>query len=96
MIDEINKLVVDPSSPNSGGASVLRSASDTAISTVVGAWELSVANAGASKEKRIKDVKNTSLKQQNIKKRITIKADGTTVSEVKLDGELRVTCSVFR
>lgn len=58
-----------PSSAGSSGSSVLRSASDTAITTVAEAWELSLAAASASKDKRIKDVKNTSLKQQHNKKR---------------------------
>ncbi|CAG4984494.1 unnamed protein product [Colias eurytheme] len=49
--------------------SVLRSASDTAIMTVAEAWELSLAAASASKDKRVKDVKNTTLKQQGSKKR---------------------------
>ncbi|XP_072930156.1 dual E2 ubiquitin-conjugating enzyme/E3 ubiquitin-protein ligase BIRC6 isoform X2 [Epargyreus clarus] len=51
-----------------GAASVLRSASDTALVTVAEAWELSLAAASASKDKRVKDVKN-SLKQQTNKKR---------------------------
>ncbi|KAJ2953080.1 hypothetical protein O0L34_g643 [Tuta absoluta] len=37
--------------------------------TVAEAWELSLAAASASKDKRVKDVKNTSLKQQSNKKR---------------------------
>lgn len=51
------------------GGAVLRSASDTAILTVAEAWELSLAAASASKDKRVKDVKNSSLKQQSSKKR---------------------------
>lgn len=52
---------------------MLRSASDTAIRTVAEAWELSLAAASASKEKRVKDAKNNSLKQQGTKKRQTNK-----------------------
>ncbi|KAI5632911.1 ubiquitin-conjugating enzyme domain-containing protein [Phthorimaea operculella] len=68
LLDDTTKLCMNNSS-NSGTASVLRSASDTAIMTVAEAWELSLAAASASKDKRVKDVKNTSLKQQNSKKR---------------------------
>ncbi|KAL4711756.1 hypothetical protein ACJJTC_015822 [Scirpophaga incertulas] len=56
------------SSGNSAGG-VMRSASDTALLPVTESWELSLAAASASKDKRIKDVKNTTLKQQAAKKR---------------------------
>ncbi|XP_068618996.1 baculoviral IAP repeat-containing protein 6 isoform X2 [Battus philenor] len=65
---EAAKLCVN-NAANSGTSSVLRSASDTAIMTVAEAWELTLAAASASKDKRVKDVKNTSLKQQGSKKR---------------------------
>lgn len=74
------------SSPTSAGTSVLRSASDTAITTVAEAWELSLAAASASKDKRVKDVKNTSLKQQNNKKRQTKTSNDASVLSVT-DGE---------
>ncbi|CAH0756195.1 unnamed protein product [Diatraea saccharalis] len=67
IVDDAAKMCVNPSS--GGVGSLLRSASDTAIMTVAEAWELSLAAASASKDKRVKDVKNTSLKQQNHKKR---------------------------
>ncbi|XP_049878015.1 baculoviral IAP repeat-containing protein 6 isoform X2 [Pectinophora gossypiella] len=70
LLDDTAKVCVN-NTTNSGTASVLRSASDTAIMTVAEAWELSLAAASASKDKRVKDVKNTSLKQQNTKKRQT-------------------------
>ncbi|KAJ8724125.1 hypothetical protein PYW07_008105 [Mythimna separata] len=72
-------------SPTSGGSSVLRSASDTAITTVAEAWELSLAAASASKDKRVKDVKNTSLKQQNSKKRQTKTSNDASVLSVTDD-----------
>lgn len=76
-MDEAAKVCV--STPASGGASsVLRSASDTAIMTVAEAWELSLAAASASKDKRVKDVKNTSLKQQGTKKRGAAKPTNET------------------
>ncbi|KOB77777.1 Survivin-1 [Operophtera brumata] len=84
-MDLAPKLLEDASPTHSGTASVLKSASDTAISTVVGAWELSLAAASASKDKRIKDVKNTSLKQQNSKKRTTKNDSGMSVSEAKME-----------
>lgn len=71
--------------PSTGNPSVLRSASDTAIMTVAEAWELSLAAASASKDKRVKDVKNTSLKQQNNKKRQT-KPNNDSMMSVS-DGE---------
>lgn len=67
IIDDATKMCVNSTSGGTG--SVLRSASDTAIMTVAEAWELSLAAASASKDKRVKDVKNTSLKHQNSKKR---------------------------
>ncbi|XP_047034012.1 baculoviral IAP repeat-containing protein 6 isoform X2 [Helicoverpa zea] len=72
-------------SPTPGGSSVLRSASDTAITTVAEAWELSLAAASASKDKRVKDVKNTSLKQQNNKKRQTKTSNDASVLSVTDD-----------
>ncbi|CAH4031478.1 baculoviral IAP repeat-containing protein 6 isoform X1 [Pieris brassicae] len=68
VMEEGNKLS-SHSAPSSSNASVLRSASDPAIMTVAEAWELSLAAASASKDKRVKDVKNTTLKQQSSKKR---------------------------
>lgn len=67
-MEECNKLS-SHGAPSSSNASVLRSASDPAIMTVAEAWELSLAAASASKDKRIKDVKNITLKQQSSKKR---------------------------
>uniref|UniRef100_A0A2A4K910 UBC core domain-containing protein n=1 Tax=Heliothis virescens TaxID=7102 RepID=A0A2A4K910_HELVI len=72
-------------SPTPGGSSVLRSASDTAITTVAEAWELSLAAASASKDKRVKDVKNTSLKQANNKKRQTKTSNDASVLSVTDD-----------
>ncbi|XP_059058319.1 baculoviral IAP repeat-containing protein 6 [Achroia grisella] len=57
------------SSSGGGAGSVLRSSSDTAIMTAAEAWELTLAAASASKDKRVKDVKNTSLKHHTNKKR---------------------------
>lgn len=89
-MDETSKLAMN--NPSSAGtASVLRSASDTAITTVAEAWELSLAAASASKDKRVKDVKNTSLKNQNSKKRQT-KNDLSAVLSVT-DGEILQACS---
>lgn len=65
-----------------GGSSVLRSASDTAITTAAEAWELSLAAASASKDKRVKDVKNTSLKQASSKKRQTKTSNDASVISV--------------
>lgn len=73
-----------PTNNTSTSSGVLRSASDPAITKVTEAWELSLAAASASKDKRVKDVKNTSLKQQNIKKRQT--KNETSVISVT-DGE---------
>lgn len=83
MIDEANRLSSASSGSGSGNGSgaVLRSASDTAILSVAEAWELSLAAASASKDKRVKDVKNTSLKQQCIKKRQSkTNSDSSTAS----------------
>lgn len=53
-----------------GGATpVLRSSSDPAIPNSSGTWELSLAAGSASKDKRVKDVKNTNLKNHQQKKR---------------------------
>lgn len=82
-MDDTSKLSMN-NTTSSGAASVLRSASDTAITTVAEAWELSLAAASASKDKRVKDVKNTSLKNQTNKKRQT-KNDISVVSVT--DGE---------
>ncbi|XP_026725777.1 LOW QUALITY PROTEIN: baculoviral IAP repeat-containing protein 6-like [Trichoplusia ni] len=68
-----------------GGSSVLRSASDTAITTAAEAWELSLAAASASKDKRVKDVKNTSLKQASSKKRQTKTSNDASVLSVTDD-----------
>ncbi|CAB3246353.1 unnamed protein product [Arctia plantaginis] len=84
VMEESTKVCMSPSS-GSGGTSVLRSASDTAITTVAEAWELSLAAASASKDKRVKDVKNTSLKQQNNKKRQTKTTNETSVLSVTDD-----------
>lgn len=65
---------------SSGTASVLRSASDPAIGGGAEMWELSLAAASVSKDKRVKDVKNSSLKHHASKKRQT-KAE-TTVAAV--------------
>lgn len=54
--------------------------------TVAEAWELSLAAASASKDKRVKDVKNTSLKQQNNKKRQT-KTNNESSTMSVTDGE---------
>jgi hypothetical protein len=67
IVEDAAKMCV--AQPASAAGAVLRSASDTAIMTVAEAWELSLAAASASKDKRVKDVKNTSLKHQNNKKR---------------------------
>lgn len=75
-----------------GVTSVLRSASDTAIATVTEAWELTLAAASASKDKRVKDVKN-SLKQQNNKKRQTKNANEaptTSTTDEMIDTTIRV------
>ncbi|XP_039757629.1 baculoviral IAP repeat-containing protein 6 isoform X2 [Pararge aegeria] len=74
LFEEATRLCASNSSGSNGTGSsgtVLRSASDPAILTVAEAWELSLAAASASKDKRVKDVKNTSLKQQSNKKRQT-------------------------
>ncbi|XP_053613474.1 baculoviral IAP repeat-containing protein 6 isoform X2 [Plodia interpunctella] len=75
LVDESGKL---PTTGASGA--MLRSASDTAIMTVADAWELTLAAASASKDKRVKDVKNTSLKQQNSKKRQSKTNDASVMS----------------
>lgn len=85
IMEDTTKVCMN-SSPTSAGTSVLRSASDTAITTVAEAWELSLAAASASKDKRVKDVKNTSLKQQNNKKRQTKTSNDASVLSVT-DGE---------
>ncbi|GBP68238.1 Baculoviral IAP repeat-containing protein 6 [Eumeta japonica] len=69
MVDETGKANVAVGA--GAGAGVARSASDTAIVSIADTYELSVAAAAASKDKRIKDVKNTNLKQQANKKRQT-------------------------
>ncbi|CAH0728119.1 unnamed protein product, partial [Brenthis ino] len=71
LLEEASRLSSQGASGGRGGegGAVLRSASDTAILTVAEAWELSLAAASASKDKRVKDVKNSSLKQQTSKKR---------------------------
>ncbi|CAK1550991.1 unnamed protein product [Leptosia nina] len=79
--------------PSSSGAAVLRSASDPAIMTVAEAWELSLAAASASKDKRVKDVKNTTLKQQTTKKRQnkpSVDPLGLAVTEELLESSIRV------
>ncbi|XP_063387363.1 baculoviral IAP repeat-containing protein 6 [Cydia fagiglandana] len=94
LMDDTAKVCVsNPSS--SGSGSVLRSASDTAIMTVADAWELSLAAASASKDKRVKDVKNTSLKQQNSKKRQsnkTVDATMLSVTDDLIETTIRVQC----
>lgn len=84
IMEDTTKVCMN-SSPTSAGTSVLRSASDTAITTVAEAWELSLAAASASKDKRVKDVKNTSLKQQNNKKRQTKTSNDASVLSVTDD-----------
>ncbi|XP_075983137.1 BIR repeat containing ubiquitin-conjugating enzyme isoform X3 [Anticarsia gemmatalis] len=84
VMEESTKVCVSGAAGSSGG-SVLRSASDTAITTVAEAWELSLAAASASKDKRVKDVKNTSLKQQNNKKRLPKTTDPSVLSVTDAD-----------
>ncbi|CAG9105992.1 unnamed protein product [Plutella xylostella] len=67
-LDDTAKFPSMPSS-SAGASYLVRRASDTAISTAAEVWELSIAAASASKDKRIKDVKNTTLKQQQVLKR---------------------------
>lgn len=72
LLEEVQRMASGGASAGGSGAgAVLRSASDTAILTVAEAWELSLAAASASKDKRVKDVKNITLKQQNSKKKQT-------------------------
>ncbi|XP_041968992.1 baculoviral IAP repeat-containing protein 6 isoform X2 [Aricia agestis] len=75
-----------------GSGSVLRSASDTDIMTVAEAWELSLAAASASKDKRLKDVKNTTLKQQIKIKRQSKNNDAIalSVTDDLLESSIRV------
>ncbi|XP_050551225.1 baculoviral IAP repeat-containing protein 6 isoform X3 [Spodoptera frugiperda] len=89
IMEDTTKVCMN-SSPTSAGTSVLRSASDTAITTVAEAWELSLAAASASKDKRVKDVKNTSLKQQNNKKRQTKTSNDASVLSVTDESSIRV------
>ncbi|XP_028176769.1 baculoviral IAP repeat-containing protein 6-like [Ostrinia furnacalis] len=91
IIDDTAKMCV--STAPGGANSVLRSASDTAIMTVAEAWELSLAAASASKDKRVKDVKNTSLKHQNSKKRqlkATNEPSVLCVSDELIESTIRV------
>ncbi|XP_037876101.1 survivin-1 isoform X3 [Bombyx mori] len=76
---------------SSGTASVLRSASDPAIGGGAEMWELSLAAASVSKDKRVKDVKNSSLKHHASKKRQT-KAETTVaaVTEDMVEGNVRI------
>ncbi|XP_013170740.1 PREDICTED: baculoviral IAP repeat-containing protein 6 isoform X4 [Papilio xuthus] len=63
-LDEATRMSLSNAVP-----AMWRSASDAAVRTVAEAWELSLAAASASKDKRVKDAKNNSLKQQGNKKR---------------------------
>ncbi|XP_061384581.1 baculoviral IAP repeat-containing protein 6 isoform X3 [Danaus plexippus] len=81
LLEEASRLSTSTSSATtSNPGSVLRSASDTAIMTAAEPWELSLAAASASKDKRVKDVKNTTLKQQGNKKRQTKNNEATVLS----------------
>ncbi|XP_047537096.1 baculoviral IAP repeat-containing protein 6 [Vanessa atalanta] len=88
LLEEVHRLASSAANASSacGAGAVLRSASDTAILTVAEAWELSLAAASASKDKRVKDVKNITLKQQTNKKKQT-KANNES-NPVSVSGDL--------
>ncbi|XP_069360568.1 baculoviral IAP repeat-containing protein 6 isoform X2 [Maniola hyperantus] len=96
LFEEASRLCASSSSGFNGAGSsgtMLRSASDPAILTVAEAWELSLAAASASKDKRVKDVKNSSLKQQGNKKRQTKTSNDTntlSVSDDIIESTIRV------
>ncbi|VVD04810.1 unnamed protein product, partial [Leptidea sinapis] len=79
VMEEELKLSTSNSSASTSG-SVLRSASDTAIMAVAEAWELSLAAASASKDKRVKDVKNALKQQMNKKRQSKASTDVATTS----------------
>lgn len=88
LCEEGSRVCASSSSCSNGAGSsgtVLRSASDPAILTVAEAWELSLAAASASKDKRVKDAKNA-IKQQGTKKRPTKASNDTNTLSVS-DGE---------
>lgn len=53
-----------------GSSGVVRSASDTAVLAGAAAWELSLAAASVSKDRRIKDFKTSCLKSHYNKKKL--------------------------
>ncbi|XP_052743953.1 baculoviral IAP repeat-containing protein 6 isoform X2 [Bicyclus anynana] len=94
LFEEASRLCAGGSAGSGAGGpgAVLRSASDPNI-TVAEAWELSLAAASASKDKRVKDVKNTSLKQQGNKKRQSKASNDTntlSVSDEIIESTIRV------